>query len=185
MKFYKHLSKYVFKISSNLELNQTCESPADLKIYQKFGFCWGFSRTSLNWVFLKSRPKSATTRCMQWFEECNSPPINPQTKYSPRNQRFFTSNTRSGKGETKTIKLQKFQQGYKLRFEAKEPCGPDSRPFLWFKLENQERSRSTKSLRNPRLNWCLPREKTRSSRMSAQNKWQPRDAEPTSPPLYL
>jgi hypothetical protein len=35
-----------------------------------------------------------------------------------------------GKEETNAIKLQKLQQGYKLRFEAKEPCGPDQRPFL-------------------------------------------------------
>jgi hypothetical protein len=40
-----------------------------------------------------------------------------------------------GKGETKTIKLQKFQQGYKLRFEAKKPCGPDRRPFLELNLK--------------------------------------------------
>jgi hypothetical protein len=42
-----------------------------------------------------------------------------------KESKVFTNNTRSGKGETKTIKLQKFQQGYKLRFEAKEPYGPD------------------------------------------------------------
>jgi hypothetical protein len=48
---------------------------------------------------------------------------------------FFTNNTRSGNGETKTIKLQKFQQGYKLRFEAKEPFGPDWWPFLWLNLK--------------------------------------------------
>jgi hypothetical protein len=42
MKFYTHLSKYVSKISPNFELNPTCESPADLKIQQKLGFCWGF-----------------------------------------------------------------------------------------------------------------------------------------------
>jgi hypothetical protein len=65
---------------------------------------------------------------MQWSNKCNSPPIKLQTKSSQRNQKFFTNNTRSGKGETKTIKLQKFQQRYKLRFEAKEPCGPDQRP---------------------------------------------------------
>jgi hypothetical protein len=67
---------------------------------------------------------------MQWPEECNSPPINPQTKSSQNNQRFSTKTQDQGKGETKTIKLQKFQQGYEMRFEAKEPYGPDRRRFL-------------------------------------------------------
>jgi hypothetical protein len=62
------------------------------------------------------------------------------TKQSPnqilsKESKFFTNNIRSGKGENKTIKLQKFQQGYKLRFEAKEPCGPDRWPFLWLNLK--------------------------------------------------
>jgi hypothetical protein len=88
MKFYTHLSKYLCKISPNFELNPTCESPTDLKIQQKLGFCWGFLETSSTSVFLKLRPKSATNRCMQWSEECNSPPNNPQTKFSQRNQSF-------------------------------------------------------------------------------------------------
>jgi hypothetical protein len=130
MKFYTHLSKYVSKISPNFELNRTCESPADLQIQPKIGVLLGFSRMSSNWVFLKSRPKSAATRCMQWSEECNSPSINPKPNplkgikgFSPKTQDHW-------KGETKTIKLQKLQQGYKLRFEAKEPCGPNRWPFL-------------------------------------------------------
>jgi hypothetical protein len=62
------------------------------------------------------------------------------TKQSPnkilsKESKFFTNNTRSGKWETKSIKLQKFQQGYKLRFEAKEPCGLDRWPFLWLNLK--------------------------------------------------
>jgi hypothetical protein len=104
MKFYTHLSKYVSKVSPNFELNQTCESTTDLKIQPEIEVLLGFSRTSSNWVFLKSRPKSATTRCMQWFEECNSPPINPQTKFSQRNHRFFTNNTRSGKRRNQDYK---------------------------------------------------------------------------------
>jgi hypothetical protein len=88
MQFNTHLSKYLCKISPNFELNPTCESPADLKIQQKLGFCWGFLETSSTWVFLKSRPKSATNRCMQWSKECKSPPNNPQTKSSQRNQNF-------------------------------------------------------------------------------------------------
>jgi hypothetical protein len=62
MKFYTHLRKYLCKISPNFELNPTYESTADLKIQQKLGFCWAFLETSSNWVFLKSRPKSATKR---------------------------------------------------------------------------------------------------------------------------
>jgi hypothetical protein len=88
MKFYTHLSKYVSDISPSFELNQTCESPADLKIQSEIRVLLGFSRTSSNWVFLKSRPKSATTRCMQWSEECNTPPINPQTKSSKESKVF-------------------------------------------------------------------------------------------------
>ena len=42
MKFYTRMRKYVSKISPNFELNPTCESPTDLKIQQKLGFCWGF-----------------------------------------------------------------------------------------------------------------------------------------------
>lgn len=84
MKFYTYLSKYLCKISPNFKLNPTCESPADLKIQQKLGF----SRNKFNLSFLKSRPKSATNRCMEWSEECNSPPNNPQTKSSQRNQSF-------------------------------------------------------------------------------------------------
>jgi hypothetical protein len=135
MKFYTRLSKYVSKISPNLELNQTCESPADLKIQPEIGVLLGFSRTSSNWVFLKSRPKSATTRYMQWSEECNSPPINPQTKFLKGIKGFSPTTQDRGKWETKTIKLQKFQQGYKLRFEANEPCGPDRWPFLWLNMK--------------------------------------------------
>ena len=104
MKVYTHLSKYVSKISPNFELNQTCELPTNFKIQPEIGVLLGFSRTSSNWVFLKSRPKSATTRCMQWSEECNSPSINPQTKSSQRNQRFFNNNTRSGKRRNQDYK---------------------------------------------------------------------------------
>jgi hypothetical protein len=104
MKFYTHLSKYVSKVSPNFELNRTCESLTDLKIQPEIGVLLGFSRTSSNWVFLKSWPKYATTRCMQWSEECNSPPINLQTKSSQRNQMFFTNNTRSGKKRNQDYK---------------------------------------------------------------------------------
>jgi hypothetical protein len=43
-----------------------------------------------------------------------------------KESKVFSPTTQDrGKGETMTIKLQKFQQGYKLRFEAKETCGPN------------------------------------------------------------
>ena len=85
MKFYTPLSKYVSKASTNLELNWTCESTADLKIQLEIGVLLRFSRTSSNWVFLKSRLQFATTRCIQWSDECNSSPINPKTKSSQKN----------------------------------------------------------------------------------------------------
>jgi hypothetical protein len=65
---------------------------------------------------------------MQWSEECNSPPINPQTKSSQGIKGFSPTTQDREKGETKTIKLQKFQQGYKLRFEAKDPVGKTGDP---------------------------------------------------------
>jgi hypothetical protein len=37
MKFYTHLSKYIFKISTIFKLNQTCEPTADLKIHPEIG----------------------------------------------------------------------------------------------------------------------------------------------------
>jgi hypothetical protein len=49
----------------------------------------------------------------------------PNNIHIKRTQRFSTKPQDKGKGETKNTRLQKFQQGYKLRFEAKEPCGPD------------------------------------------------------------
>ena len=176
MKFYTHLSKYVSKIFPNFELNPTCDSPADLKIQQKLGFCWGFLKTSSNWVFLKSRPKSATNRCMQWSEECNSPPINPQTKSSQRNQRVFTNNTRLGKSRNQDYKTSEISARVQTEIWSQRTLWAGQATLPLIKLENQEHSRSTKLLWNPRLNWCLPREKTRSSRMNSQNKWQPRPA---------
>jgi hypothetical protein len=59
MKFCTHLSRYVSKVSTNFELNRTCESTADLKLQPEIGVLLGFSRTSSNWVLLKSRPKTA------------------------------------------------------------------------------------------------------------------------------
>jgi hypothetical protein len=130
MKFYTHLSKYVSKISPKFELNPTCDSPADLKIQQKLGFCWGFLERvqteffsnhdqNLQQLGVCSGPKSANHH--QSFPKPN--PLKGINGFSPTTQEW-------GKGETKTIKLQKFQQGYKLRFEANEHCGPDRRPFL-------------------------------------------------------
>jgi hypothetical protein len=71
MKFYTHLSNFVSKISPNFKLNRTCESPADLKIHQKLGFCWGFLERvkteffsnhdqNLQQLGVWSGPKSAT-----------------------------------------------------------------------------------------------------------------------------
>jgi hypothetical protein len=182
MKFYTHLTKYVSKISPNFEPNRTCEPPADLKIQLEIG---KFSRTSSNWAFLKSRPKSATTRCMQWSKECNSLPINPQTKSSQRNQRFFINNIRSGKRRNQNYKTSEIPARVQTEIWSQRAlwARPTTLPLI--KLANQEHSRRTTSMWNPWLNWCLPREKTRSFRISAQNKWQPRYTELTSPLLYL
>jgi hypothetical protein len=48
MKFCTDLEKYFSKVSTNLELNWTCESTADLKIPTKLGFCWGFLERTQN-----------------------------------------------------------------------------------------------------------------------------------------
>jgi hypothetical protein len=130
MQFYTHLRKYVSKISPNFKLNRTCESPADLKIQPEIGFCWGFLERvqteffsnrdqNLQQLGVCSGPKSATHH--QSIPKPN--PLKGIKGFSPTTQD-------RGKGETKTIKLQKFQQGYKLRFKAKEPYGLDRRPFL-------------------------------------------------------
>jgi hypothetical protein len=42
MKFYTHLSKYVSKITTNFELNPTCESLADLKLQLEIEVLLGF-----------------------------------------------------------------------------------------------------------------------------------------------
>jgi hypothetical protein len=113
MKFYTHLSKYVSKISPKFELNPTCDSPADLKIQQKLGFCWGFLERvqteffsnldqNLQQLGVCSGPRSATHH--QSIPKPN--PLKGINGFSPTTQEW-------GKGETKTIKLQKFQQGYK------------------------------------------------------------------------
>jgi hypothetical protein len=52
-----------------------------------------------------------------------------------RTHGIFTKPQENEKGETKNTKLQKFQQGYKLRFEVEERCGPDRRPFLGLNLK--------------------------------------------------
>jgi hypothetical protein len=130
MEFFTHLKKYVSKIFSNFELNPTCESPADLKIQLEIGVLLGFLERvqteflsnrdqSLQQLGVCSGPKSATHH--QSIPKPN--PLKGIKGFSPTTQDW-------GKGETKTIKLQKFQQGYKLRFEAKEPCGLDRRPFI-------------------------------------------------------
>jgi hypothetical protein len=48
MKFYTHLRKYASKVSTNFELNRTCESTADLKLQPEIGVLLGFSRTNSN-----------------------------------------------------------------------------------------------------------------------------------------
>jgi hypothetical protein len=47
----------------------------------------------------------------------------PNNIHIKRTQRFSTKPHYKGKGETKNRRLQKFQQGYKLRFKAKDPVG--------------------------------------------------------------
>ena len=117
MKFYKNLSKYLCKISLNFELNPTCESPADLKLQPEIGVLLGFSRTRSNWVFLKPRPKSATTRCMQWSEEGNSPPINPKPNHLKRIKGFPPKTQEGEKGRTSNQNNSKFQQVCKTEME--------------------------------------------------------------------
>jgi hypothetical protein len=69
MKFYTQLKKYVSKISPNFELNPTCESPADLKIQQKLGFCWGFLER-VQTKFFSNRDKN-----LQQLGVCSGPKI--------------------------------------------------------------------------------------------------------------
>jgi hypothetical protein len=130
MKFYTHMSKYVSKISPNFELNPTYESHTDLKIQHKLGFYWVFYN-EFKLSFFSNRDQN-----LQQLGVCSGPKSITHHQSMPKPNPlkgikcFFTNDTRSEKGETKTIKLQKFQQGYKLRFEAKKLCEPDRRPFL-------------------------------------------------------
>ena len=171
MKVYTHLSKYVSKISPNFELNPTCESPADL-----LGFCWGFLERvqpkffsnrdqNMQQLGVCSRPKSATHH--QSIPKPNS--LKGIKGFSPT-----TQDREKGNQDYKTSEISARVQT-EIWSQRALWAGPATLPLI--KLENQEHSRSTKSLWNPRLNWCLPREKTRSSRMGAQNKWQPKDVE--------
>jgi hypothetical protein len=105
MKFYTHLSKYVSKIFPNFELNTTYKSPADLKIQQKLGFCWGFLER-VQTEFFSNRDQN-----LQQLGVCSGPKSATHHQSIPKPNSlkgikgFFTNNTRSGKGETKTIKL--------------------------------------------------------------------------------
>jgi hypothetical protein len=89
------------------------------------GFCWGF----LEWVqtgFFSNHDQN-----LQQLGVCSVPKSETHHQSIPKPNplkgiKGFSPTTQDGgKGETKTIKLQKFQQGYKLRFEAKEPCRLD------------------------------------------------------------
>jgi hypothetical protein len=121
------MSKYVSKISLNFYLNRTCESPADLKIQPEIGVFLERVQTE----FFSNRDQN-----LQQLGVCSGPKSVTHHQSMPKPNSLkgikgFSPTTQArGKGETKTIKLQKLQQGYKLRFEAKEPCGPDRRPFL-------------------------------------------------------
>jgi hypothetical protein len=130
IKFHTHLGKYISKIFPNFQLNRTCESPVDLKIQPKIGVLLGFYRTSSNWVFLKLRPKYAITRCMQWSEGCNSPPVNPQTKSSQRNQRYFTNNTKSEKRRNQDYKTsENSSKGTNWDLKPNSPVGRTGDPY--------------------------------------------------------
>jgi hypothetical protein len=117
MKFYTRLKKYVSKVSTIFELNRTYEPTADLKIKSEIGVLLGFSRTRSNWVFLKSRPKSATTRCMPWSEEYNSSPINPKPNHLKRIKGFPPKTQEGEKGRTSNQNNSKFQQVCKTEME--------------------------------------------------------------------
>jgi hypothetical protein len=156
------------------------------------GVSMGFSVSNSNWVHPKPRPKTTRTKCMQWFEKCNSPPINPQTKSSHKNPRVLHTTRREGNGRNQEHKTSEFQQGSKLRLRSDQNLWAVPATLPQIKLEDKKHSRQsptqstiTKSLWIPRLNWWLPIEKTRSSKMSTLNKWQQSDAKLTSPPLYL
>jgi hypothetical protein len=105
IKFYTHMSKYVSKISPNFEINWICKSPTDLKIHPEIRVLLGFSRTSSNWVFLKSWSKSAITRCMQWFKSATHHQSIPKPNPLKGIKGISLTTQDQGKGKTKTIKL--------------------------------------------------------------------------------
>jgi hypothetical protein len=151
---------------------------------QKLGFCWGFLKR-FQTEFFSNRDQN-----LQQLGVCSGPKSATHHQSIPKPNplkgiKGFHQHTRSRKMRNQDYKTSEIPARLQTEIWSRRAlwAGPTTLPLI--KLENQEHSRSTKSLRNPRLNWCLPKEKTRSSRMSAQNKWHPRDAELTDPPLYL
>jgi hypothetical protein len=108
MKFYTRLRKYVSKISPNFELNRTCESPANLKIQTKIGVLLGFLER-VQTEFFSNRNQN-----LQQLGVCSGPKSTTHHQSIPKPNLFkgikgFLRTTQDrGKGETKTIKLQKF-----------------------------------------------------------------------------
>jgi hypothetical protein len=104
--------------------------PQILKYNQKLGFCWDFLER-VQTEFFSNRDQN-----LQQLGVCSGPKsaTHHQSILKPNPLKgikgFSTTTQDRGKGETKTIKLQKFQQGYKPRFKTKEPCGLDRQPFL-------------------------------------------------------
>jgi hypothetical protein len=169
MKFYTHIEKYVSMVSTNFEIDRTCESTADLKRQQEIGVLLEFSISSSNLVLLKSQTQSTTTECKQWSKRGKSHQPIPNQILSKESNVFH----KIIRGEGKNSSRKRFQILERMQnwdWSRTLWAGPTTLP--WIKLEDQEHNRQfTKSLWIPRLNWCLPREKTRSARISALNKW--------------
>jgi hypothetical protein len=129
--------------SSNTESKAQIETPILDRVLM------GVSISSSNSVLLKSRPQTTTTRCMQWFEESNSPPINPQTKSSQKNQRFSTKTQERGREEQETKTTPNFSKDAKLRWRSDRTLWVVPVNLPQIKLEDQERCRRTSQVIGP------------------------------------
>ena len=154
--------------------------------YEQNGVLLGFSQNELKENSTRITTKNCTVRAYAviqrvylYTNQSPTTPISKELEGSPQNHK------RGEREKPRTQELQKFQQGYKLRFEAKEPCGPDWRPFLGLNLKIKNTVEGYKIAVDHLAQEVATRGKTRSSRMSSLKQMAAKDTELTSPPLYL
>jgi hypothetical protein len=147
MKFYTHLDKCVFKVSTNFKINRICKSIADLKIRLELEFCWGF----LNRIQYgtNSDYDQKLHRLGVRSDSKIYLPIN-QSQIAPKQLELKGSSQIHKRGEEKTQEQRnsKFQQKWKLRLRANQSHGQNRPPYLGL-IDNdyKKQTRRFKTLR--------------------------------------